>query len=52
MAETSEQMTSDEQTDLLEGRHLAVITTIGADGYPQSTPVWYMPEQVLATVPG
>ena len=44
MAEKSQRMTSDEQTDLLEGRHLAVITTIGADGYPQSTPVWYMPD--------
>ena len=44
MAEKSQRMTSDEQRDLLEGRHLAVITTIGADGYPQSTPVWYMPD--------
>ncbi|MCH7739047.1 MAG: pyridoxamine 5'-phosphate oxidase family protein [Chloroflexi bacterium] len=52
MAEKSQRMTSDDQRDLLEGRHLAVITTIGADGYPQSTPVWYMPGQVLATVPG
>ena len=52
MAEKSQRMTGDDQRDLLEGRHLAVITTIGADGYPQSTPVWYMPGQVLATVPG
>lgn len=44
MAEKSQRMTSDEQRDLLEGRHLAVITTIGSDGYPQSTPVWYMPD--------
>ena len=44
MAETSERMTRDEQGDLLEGRHLAIIATIGADGYPQSTPVWYMPD--------
>ena len=42
MAETSGRMTRDEQNDLLEGRHLAIITTIGPDGYPQSTPVWYM----------
>ncbi len=44
MAEISERMTSAEQSTLLEGRHLAVITTIGPDGYPQSTPVWYMPD--------
>ncbi len=37
-------MTPDEQSDLLEGSHLAIITTIGPDGYPQSTPVWYMPD--------
>ena len=44
MAETSQRITSEELAQLLEGRHLAVITTIGFDGYPQSTPVWYMPE--------
>lgn len=44
MSETSQRMTSDELRNLLEGRHLAIITTIGPDGYPQSTPVWYMPD--------
>ncbi len=44
MAEMSQRMTPEELAHLLEGRHLAIITTIGSDGYPQSTPVWYMPE--------
>ena len=44
MYEMSQRTTRDDQRDLLEGRHLAVISTIGADGDPQSTPVWYMPE--------
>jgi PPOX class probable F420-dependent enzyme len=29
-------------TDLLEGPHTAVLTTVGADGLPQSTAVWYL----------
>ncbi|MFV0260359.1 MAG: PPOX class F420-dependent oxidoreductase [Acidimicrobiales bacterium] len=28
--------------DLLEGAHTAVLTTVGANGVPQSTAVWYL----------
>lgn len=29
-------------TDLLHGTNTAVLTTVGADGLPQSTAVWYL----------
>lgn len=44
MAEDARELTKTELRDLLRGRHLAVISTNGADGAPQSTPVWYMPD--------
>ena len=44
MADESQRMTPDELAELLAGNHLAVISTIGPDGYPQSTPVWYLPD--------
>jgi PPOX class probable F420-dependent enzyme len=28
--------------DLVEGRHLGVLSTVGSDGDPQSTAVWYL----------
>ena len=44
MAEESRELTAAELGDLLNGRHLAVISTNGPDGVPQSTPVWYLPD--------
>ena len=44
MAEDAREMTPAEARDLLRGRHLAIITTNGADGMPHSTPVWYVPD--------
>jgi PPOX class probable F420-dependent enzyme len=32
----------DSHRDLLEARGVAVLTTLGADGYPQSTAIWYL----------
>ena len=32
----------DSLTDLLDGPNTAVLTTVGADGLPQSTAVWYL----------
>jgi PPOX class probable F420-dependent enzyme len=32
----------DTHTDLLDNPHTSVLTTIGADGLPQSTAVWYL----------
>lgn len=32
----------DSLTDLLHGPNTAVLTTVGADGLPQSTAVWYL----------
>jgi PPOX class probable F420-dependent enzyme len=43
MAE-NDRMSPAELGAMLLERHLAIITTHGADGYPHSTPVWYMPE--------
>ncbi len=33
-----------EINELIEERHVAVITTLNRDGSPHSTPIWYMPE--------
>ncbi len=44
MSEESQRLTAEEMAELLAGDHLAVISTIGPDGYPQSTPVWYLPD--------
>ena len=43
MAE-NDRMSPAELDAMLHERHLAIVTTHGADGYPHSTPVWYMPE--------
>ncbi|MFV0524119.1 MAG: PPOX class F420-dependent oxidoreductase [Acidimicrobiales bacterium] len=32
----------DTHADLLDGAHTAVFTTVGVDGLPQSTAVWYL----------
>ena len=32
----------DTHTDLLESPYTSVLTTVGADGLPQSTAVWYL----------
>ncbi|MFW6174815.1 MAG: PPOX class F420-dependent oxidoreductase [Chloroflexota bacterium] len=40
----SPRLSSEELRELLEGRHLAIISTNGSDGVPHSTPVWFMPE--------
>jgi PPOX class probable F420-dependent enzyme len=32
----------DSHADLLDAPHTAVLTTVGADGQPQSTAVWYL----------
>jgi PPOX class probable F420-dependent enzyme len=37
-------MSPEELSAFLEERHLAIITTNGADGVPHSTPVWYLVE--------
>ena len=42
--EDEREMTAAEVRGLLEGPHLAVITTNGPDGTPHSTPVWYLPD--------
>lgn len=32
----------DSHADLLDGRNTSVLTTVGADGHPQSTAVWFL----------
>jgi PPOX class probable F420-dependent enzyme len=44
MTETETKMTPAELRAFLDERHLAVLTTHGADGYPHATPVWYLAE--------
>ncbi len=39
-----ETLTPAETRELVQGRHLAIISVLGADGYAHSTPVWYLPE--------
>ncbi len=44
MADDARELSKAELRGLLSGRHLAVISTNGPDGAPQSTPVWYLPD--------
>ena len=44
MAEDSQTLTPAQVRELLDEDHLAVVTTSGPDGFPHSTPVWYLPE--------
>jgi len=37
-------MSPEELREFLDQRHLAIISTNGADGVPHSTPVWYLVE--------
>ena len=45
MSDTSGKMSPGQLKAFLEVRHLAIITTNGADGVPHSTPVWYLVEE-------
>jgi len=44
MADEPYTLTPGQVQELLDEEHLAVITTNGPDGFPHSTPVWYLPE--------
>lgn len=44
MPDANGAMSPEELHAFLEGRHLAIITTNGANGVPHSTPVWYLVE--------
>ncbi|MDP6823208.1 MAG: TIGR03618 family F420-dependent PPOX class oxidoreductase [Dehalococcoidia bacterium] len=44
MTDPGGRMSPEELSAFLEERHLAIITTNGADGVPHSTPVWYLVE--------
>jgi PPOX class probable F420-dependent enzyme len=44
MTEADSKLTPAELRAFLDERHLAVLTTNGADGYPHATPVWYLAE--------
>ena len=39
-----ESLTDAEVLELVNGAHLATFTVVSADGFPHSTPVWYLPE--------
>ena len=43
MADGTYALTPEQVKELLDEEHLAVITTNGPDGFPHSTPVWYLP---------
>ncbi|MDA1256789.1 MAG: TIGR03618 family F420-dependent PPOX class oxidoreductase [Chloroflexi bacterium] len=45
MPDASGAMSDQELEAFLDGKHLAIITTNGADGAPHSTPVWYLAER-------
>ena len=45
MPDANGAMSAEELRAFLEDRHLAIITTNGANGVPHSTPVWYLPEE-------
>ena len=42
MADGTHALTPGQVKELLDEEHLAVITTNGPDGFPHSTPVWYL----------
>ena len=44
MADAAGEMSQEELREFLDKRHLAIVTTKGADGVPHSTPVWYLVE--------
>ncbi len=39
-----ETLNPEEIRALLADPHYAIVTTLGRDGYPHTTPVWYLPE--------